>query len=210
MNVSPLAWRIAPVFLVLLLLPVPRGTGQSPVVAPGVDALLGDPGMLQGKRIGLVTHQAALTGNGRPTAAMLVRTPGIQVTALFAPEHGIDGSYDAGEPVPTIPSRTPVYSLYGEVSQPTRQTLARIDVLVVDLQDVGVRPYTYTSTMAYVMVAARHADKPVVILDRPNLLGGLTVDGPVLESQFRSFIGLYPIPYVFGRVRPGGDSPPVW
>jgi uncharacterized protein YbbC (DUF1343 family) len=122
----------------------------------------------------------------------------VRLTALFAPEHGIDGSYGAGQPVPTLPGRTPVYSLYGGTFRPTRSMLARVDVLAIDLQDVGTRPYTYASTMALVMAAAREAGKPVVILDRPNPLGGVTVDGPVLEPQFRSFIGLYPIPLVHG------------
>lgn len=198
MTVSRLDRRLAALVIVLFLLPVARSAGQTPPVAPGIDALLGDPEILRGKRVGLVTHQAGLAGDGRSTAAALAAVPEMQITALFAPEHGIDGSYDAGESVPTIPSRTPVYSLYGGTFQPTRQMLARVDVLVVDLQDVGVRPYTYTSTMANVMTAARQAGKPVVILDRPNPLGGLTVDGPVLEPEFRSFIGPYPIPYVFG------------
>jgi uncharacterized protein YbbC (DUF1343 family) len=167
-------------------------------VAPGADVLLADPGILRGKRIGLVTHLAGRTADGRSTGSALAGVPGIQIAALFAPEHGIDGTYDAGERVPTIPGRTPVYSLYGETFAPTRQMLARVDALVVDLQDVGVRPYTYTSTLAYVMAAAREAGKLVVVLDRPNPLGGLVIDGPVLEPQFRSFLGLYPVPYVFG------------
>lgn len=167
-------------------------------VAPGADVLLADPGILRGQRIGLVTHQAGLTADGRLTASALAGVPGMRLTALFAPEHGIDGTYDAGQRVPTIPGRTPVYSLYGASFAPTRQMLARVDALVVDLQDVGVRAYTYTSTMAYVMAAAREAGKTVVVLDRPNPMGGVTVDGPVLEPQFRSFLGLYPIPYVFG------------
>ena len=198
--------RVALLLLILLTFPAPRIAGQSsppppgtpPPVAPGIDRLLDDPSVLKGKRIGLVTHQAGLTADGRSTAAVLAGTEGVQLTALFAPEHGINGAYDAGEFVPTVPGRTPIYSLHGETFQPTRQMLARVDVLVVDLQDVGVRPYTYTSTMAHVMTAARDAGKPVVILDRPNPLGGLVVDGPVLEPEFRSFIGLYPIPYVFG------------
>ncbi len=198
--------RAALLLLILMILPVPPTAGQSspatpaasPPVAPGIDTLLSDPAILKGRRIGLVTHQAGLAADGRLTAEVLSGAPGVQVTALFAPEHGINGAYDAGEFVPTIPGRTPIYSLHGDTFQPTRQMLARVDVLVVDLQDVGVRPYTYTSTMAHVMTAAREAGKPVVILDRPNPLGGLVVDGPVLEPEFRSFIGLYPIPYVFG------------
>ncbi len=189
---------VVPAMLVLLLLPLPRATGQSTPVAPGVDTLLSDLGVLKGKRIGLVTHQAGLTADGRLTATALASAPGAQVTALFAPEHGIEGNYDAGEFVPTIAGRTPVYSLHGDAFQPTRRMLARVDVLVVDLQDVGVRPYTYTSTMASVMTAARETGKAVVVLDRPNPLGGLTIDGPVLEPELRSFIGPYPIPYVFG------------
>ncbi len=189
---------IVSTILMLVLLPLPRVAGQSPPVAPGIDTLLGDLGILKGKRVGLVTHQAGVAADGRLTGTVLANTPGVQLTALFAPEHGIDGSYDAGEFVPTIAGRTPVYSLHGATFQPTRQMLARVDVLAVDLQDVGVRPYTYTATMASVMAAAQQADKPVVILDRPNPLGGLTVDGPVLEPELRSFIGLYPIPYVFG------------
>jgi uncharacterized protein YbbC (DUF1343 family) len=160
--------------------------------------LLDDISPLRGKRIGLVTHAAGVTADGRLTADALAAAAGIRVTALFAPEHGITGGYDAGEAVPTLPGRTPVYSLYGGGFRPTRQMLARLDVLVIDLQDVGVRAFTYTSTMAHVMAAAREANKPVVVLDRPNPLGGLTVDGPVLEPQFRSFIGMHPVPYVFG------------
>ncbi len=203
MNVSRLARCVGLVFILALFLPAPLGDAQSPApqsppVSPGVDTLLGDVGILQGKRIGLVTHQAGLTGDGRLTAAALAEVSGFRLTALFAPEHGINGTYDAGQPVPTIPSRTPVYSLFGKTFEPTRQMLARVDALVIDLQDVGVRPFTYTSTMANVMAAAQKAGKPVVILDRPNPMGGLTVDGPVLEPEFRSFIGPYPIPYVFG------------
>jgi uncharacterized protein YbbC (DUF1343 family) len=176
----------------------PGSNGQSPAVVPGVDVLLANPVLLKGKRIGLVTHNAGLTADGRRTAEALARTPGLQLTALFAPEHGLNGDYDAGEPVPNISSRTPVYSLFGAVFQPTGPMLSRVDVLVVDLQDVGVRPFTYTSTMANVMLAAKRVGKPVVILDRPNPLGGVTVDGPVLEPELRSFIGPQPIPYVFG------------
>lgn len=176
----------------------PSAPPQRPVALPGVDAVLADPGILRGRRVGLVTHQAGLTADGRLTSTALATTPGIRLTALFAPEHGIEGTYDAGERVPTIPGRTPVYSLYGSTYGPTRQMLSRLDVLVIDLQDVGVRPFTYASTMAFAMAAARDAGKEVVVLDRPNPLGAVIVDGPVLEPPLRSFVGLYPIPYVFG------------
>jgi uncharacterized protein YbbC (DUF1343 family) len=189
---------VAAVLVVGAIPALPRAVGQSPEVRLGVDVLLADPAVLRGKRVGLVTHVAGIAADGRTTAAALVGAPGIRVTALFAPEHGLDGTYDAGEPVPSIAGRTPVFSLYGGAFQPTRQMLDRIDVFVVDLQDVGVRPYTYTSTMALVMTAARAAGKSVIVLDRPNPQGGLILDGPVLEPQFRSFIGQYPVPYVYG------------
>lgn len=171
---------------------------EPPAVRPGIDAVLTGPSVLRGKRVGLVTHLAGVSAAGLPTSEALAEAPKIRLTALFAPEHGIDGTYDAGAPVPTIPSRTPVYSLYGSTFSPTRRMLSRVDVLAVDLQDAGVRPFTYGTTMALVMAAAREAGKPVVILDRPNPLGGLTVDGPVLAPQYRSLIGAYPIPYVHG------------
>ncbi|MDR7418293.1 MAG: DUF1343 domain-containing protein, partial [Armatimonadota bacterium] len=178
--------------------PGPEASMSGPAALPGADLVIADPGALRGKRVGLVTHQAGITADGRPTSSAMATVPGVRLAALFAPEHGLDGTYDAGEKVPTIPGRTPVFSLYGGAFRPTRQMLARIDALVIDLQDVGVRPYTYTSTMALVMTAARDARKPVVVLDRPNPLGGHIVDGPVLEPSLRSFIGMYPIPYVFG------------
>ncbi|MCL6553091.1 MAG: DUF1343 domain-containing protein [Firmicutes bacterium] len=167
-------------------------------VRPGIDRLLGDLDALRGSRLGLVTHQAGVTRDGTPSARLLADVEEVRLTALFAPEHGLDGTYDAGEAVPTVPGRTPVFSLYGGTFRPTRQMLARVDVLLVDLQDVGVRAYTYTSTMAQVMAAAREAGKKVIVLDRPNPMGGTVVDGPVLEPALRSFIGMYPIPYVFG------------
>jgi uncharacterized protein YbbC (DUF1343 family) len=175
-----------------------RVAAQAPAATPGANTLAMDPGIVRGKRLGLVTHQAGVTADGRPSSIALSEVPGIQITALFAPEHGIDGTYDASQAVPTIVGRTPIYSLYGAAFQPTRAMLSRVDVLAIDLQDVGVRPFTYASTMSHVMTAAREAGKPVVILDRPNPMGGLIVDGPVLEPWLRSFIGMHPIPYVHG------------
>ncbi len=183
--------------IALISLLSPAAAQEQPVRL-GVDAFISEPASLQGRRVGLVTHQAGVTREGHPTAIALTRIAGLKLTALFAPEHGLDGSYGAGQPVPTIPGRTPIYSLYGGAFRPTRDMLARVDVLMVDLQDVGSRPYTYASTMAMVMEAAREAGKPVVVLDRPNPLGGVTTDGPILEPQFRSFIGLFPIPMVHG------------
>ncbi|HXF83523.1 MAG TPA: DUF1343 domain-containing protein [bacterium] len=194
-------------WIVLVLLAVfPAGSGlaqtalpSEPAIKLGADVILADVGPLAGRRLGLVTHRAATTAGGEPTMQVLSRAGDLRITALFAPEHGLDGSYDAGRRVPHAISRgTPVYSLHGGSFSPTRQMLARVDVLVVDLQDVGVRPFTYASTMVLVMRAAAASGKPVVILDRPNPLGGTIVDGPVLEPPLSSFIGMYPIPYVHG------------
>jgi uncharacterized protein YbbC (DUF1343 family) len=186
------------VILLAVLLPILPVRADQAEFSFGVDSLREASTALEGRRVGLVTHLAAVDRDGSPTVNVLTSLQGVQLTALFAPEHGIDGSVDAGVPVRTIPGRTPVYSLYGGSFRPSRQMMSRVDVLVVDLQDVGVRPYTYASTMALVLTAARDANKPVVVLDRPNPMGGMIVDGPVLEPQFRSFIGLYPIPYVHG------------
>jgi len=184
---------------VLAVFPARTARAQGPAVRLGADVLLSDAGVLAGRRIGLVTHQAGTTRDGEPTMTAIARLPGVRLVALFAPEHGIDGTFGAGARVPTLVSRgVPVYGLRGGTVQPTRQMLSRVDTVVVDLQDVGVRPFTYASTVALVMRAAAESGKPVVILDRPNPLGGLIVDGPVLEPPLRSFIGMYPIPYVHG------------
>ena len=179
--------------------PSVSGQPKLPPVKVGADIILQDADGVGGRRVGLVTHAAGTTSEGERTMDVLGTAEGLRLTALFAPEHGIEGTYDAGGRVPNGVSRgTPVFSLYGGAFRPTRQMLSRVDVLMVDLQDVGARPFTYASTMALVMRAAADAGKQVVILDRPNPLGGLIVDGPVLEGQFRSFIGMYPIPYVHG------------
>lgn len=194
-----LAAVLCVVSAVLTIAPIDSSLAQPPAVRVGADVLLEDGALLAGRRIGLVTHQAGVTRSGEPTMDALAEQGAIKIGAFFSPEHGLDGSYGAGARVPSA-SRggTPVYSLYGGTFRPTRQMLSRVDTLVVDLQDVGVRAYTYASTMALVLRAAAGAGKPVVILDRPNPLGGLTMDGPVLESQFRSFIGMYATPYVHG------------
>jgi uncharacterized protein YbbC (DUF1343 family) len=195
--------RLRSIVLLAVLLGVGALTIPSQAQPPGptrlgVDVLLESPGFLQGRRIGLVTHAAGLTGTGDSTASTLLRDPRFTVTALFAPEHGLTGTIPAGQPIPDSNGRVPVYSLYSATRRPTPEMMAGLDVFVVDLQDVGARAYTYVSTMALVMQAAREAGKPVVVLDRPNPQGGTQVDGPVLDPAYRSFIGMYPIPAVHG------------
>lgn len=157
--------------------------------------------VLQGKRVGLLTHPAGLNRHGVSTVDVLRTAPEVNLVALFGPEHGIYGDEKADVPVDDkIDPRTglPVYSLYGKYRRPTASMLERIDVLVVDLQDIGTRSYTYVSCMRYAMEACFTAGRTVVVLDRPNPLGGLKVDGPILEDTWRSYVGAFLVPYVHG------------
>jgi len=152
---------------------------------------------LDGRPIGIVTNQSGVTSSRETLVDAVRANPRITVRALFAPEHGLRGDRGAGTYVPSyIDERTglPVYSLYGATRHPLAEMLAGIDVLVFDIQDVGARPYTFASTMAYVMESAKEHGKEIWILDRPNPIGGDHVEGPVLDPRFRSFVGLYPIP----------------
>ncbi len=156
---------------------------------------------IAGKRVGLLTHPAGLNRRGESSIDVLRRAPNIRLVALFGPEHGIYGNEQANAPVDDkIDPRTglPVYSLYGQYRKPTAKMLAGLDTIVIDLQDVGVRSYTYVSCMRYVMEACFENGVEVVVLDRPNPLGGLKVDGPPLDRQWRSYVGAFHVPYVHG------------
>ena len=168
-------------------------TGAQVLVREGLERL-------RGKRVGLVVNHTARVDTTH-LIDVLHRAEGVTVAALFGPEHGLRGTADAGEKVADgRDERTgaPVYSLYGDTRKPTAAMLAGLDVLVFDIQDVGVRFYTYVSTMGLAMQAAAEADLPFVVLDRPNPLGGDYVSGFVLEPAFRSFVGQYPIPVAHG------------
>jgi uncharacterized protein YbbC (DUF1343 family) len=152
--------------------------------------------LLKDRRIGLFAHPpAALPDLTHALDALLAAH--LQVRALFGPEHGFTASAADGAAVgDAVDNRTglPVYSLYGETLEPTPQMLADLDVLVYDMQDVGVRFYTYTSTLFYVLSGAAKAGKQVFVLDRPNPINGCDTAGPVLDSQYTSFVGIAPIP----------------
>ncbi|GAB4002650.1 DUF1343 domain-containing protein [Spirosoma daeguense] len=153
---------------------------------------------LQGKRVGLVVNHTSRIGKTHLVDSLLAR--GIAVKTIFAPEHGFRGDATDGEKITS--SRDPrtgimVASLYGKTYKPTPQQLDSLDVVVFDIQDVGARFYTYTSTMHYVMEACAETNKPMIVLDRPNP-NGHYVDGPVLDPKFKSFVGLNPIPVVYG------------
>lgn len=157
--------------------------------------------LVRGKRVGLVTNQTGVDGRGRSLVDIFAEHPEIDLVALYAPEHGIDGTERAGVWVPSTTHPRlgiPIYSLYGQTRKPTRAMLADIDVLVFDMQDIGSRTYTYMSTMNYCLVAARENNKPIVILDRPNPVGGVIVEGPVLEDRFISFVGIDNLPMAHG------------
>ncbi|HVS46322.1 MAG TPA: DUF1343 domain-containing protein [Verrucomicrobiae bacterium] len=177
----------------------------TPAVAgtlPPAKVVLGDEVFLQsawhdlhGRCVGIITNQTGVTSRLVNIVDEIRSNPHICLKAIYSPEHGLRGDRPAGSYVSSyIDERTglPVYSLYGPQKHPTAAMLAGVDVLLFDIQDVGARPYTFVSTMAYAMQAAAQFGKEIWILDRPNPIGG-TVEGPVLDPQFTSFIGLYPI-----------------
>jgi uncharacterized protein YbbC (DUF1343 family) len=158
---------------------------------------------LQGKRVGLIANQTSVDAGGVPTWQRLRRAPGVQLVALFAPEHGLAGDVPAGKEFTNAthaPTGLPVYSLYGPgpIRKPTPAMLSGLDVLVYDLQDTGLRAYTYISTLGLAMEACGAAGVEFVVLDRPNPLGGVRVEGPGVAPAFRSFVGQWNIPVVYG------------
>jgi uncharacterized protein YbbC (DUF1343 family) len=158
--------------------------------------------IVKGKRVGLITNPTGVNSRLTATVDIFKADPGINLVALFAPEHGIRGNVDAGENVSggiDPKTKLPIYTLYGpQGHKPTKEALSKIDVLIFDIQDVGSRAYTYIWHMAECMSAAAENGKTIIVLDNPNPLGANVVDGPVTESKYLSFIGLYPIPRVYG------------
>jgi uncharacterized protein YbbC (DUF1343 family) len=157
--------------------------------------------LLQNQRVGLLTHPAGVNVAGVSSVDVLRQAPQVNLVALFGPEHGIYGDEKANVPIENrIDERTglPVFSLYGKYRHPTEAMLSLIDVLVVDLQDIGTRSYTYVSCMRYAMESCFKAGKTVVVLDRPNPLGGEKVDGPLLDPEWESYVSAFPVPYVHG------------
>ena len=157
--------------------------------------------LIEGKNVGLVTNQTGVDSRGISFIDILAATEGTKLTALYAPEHGIDGVDRAGAWVVSYVHPKlgiPVYSLYGATRMPTQMMLKGIDVLLFDIQDIGARTYTYMSTLQYCLVAAKKYNKPLIVLDRPNPLGGMIVEGPVLEDPFKSFMGVDNLPMAHG------------
>lgn len=156
---------------------------------------------LKGKRVGLLTHPAGVNSKGQSTIDILFNEKKVNLVALFGPEHGIYGNEKAERKIDDCidpKTRLPVYSLYGKYRRPIPQMLKTIDAMVIDLQDIGTRSYTYISCLCYCMEECFKHNIEVIILDRPNPLGGIKVDGPIMEKEWKSYVGLLPIPYVHG------------
>jgi uncharacterized protein YbbC (DUF1343 family) len=171
-------------------------------VVPGIEVLEQDGfRILHGKRVGLVTNPSGVARDLRSTIDILFDAPEVNLVALYGPEHGVRGDAYAGDHVEggkDPKTGLPVHSLYGPTREPTQEMLKGIDVMVYDIQDVGTRCYTFISTLGLVMRACAKAGIEVVVLDRPNPLGGKKVEGTYVREGFFSFVSQYPIPFVYG------------
>ena len=184
---------------VIVLPPAP----PPPKVMLGIDVLEADHfAAIAGKKIGLLSHPAGVNHRGESTVDVLRRAPTARLVALFAPEHGFEGVIKAGDNFKnTMDPRTglPIYALYGQGLEKAKSMVKGLDALVIDLQDIGVRSYTFSVIMRYAMDACFENGVEVIVLDRPNPLGGLKVDGPPLDPENMSGVGQYPrMPYVHG------------
>jgi uncharacterized protein YbbC (DUF1343 family) len=175
---------------------------QDQKVLLGIDVLENvNFSFLNNKRVGLITNHTGVNSKLILTVDLLNKTPNVKLISVFSPEHGFQGLGRAGESIDDFTdSKTGIkfYSLYGKRTKPTKEMLEDIDVLVYDIQDIGCRSYTYISTLGLAMEAAAENKKEFVVLDRPNPLGGIRVEGNVVENGFNSFVSQYKIPYVYG------------
>lgn len=170
-------------------------------ISLGIDTFLSKENIktYAGKNIGVITNHTAISKKGVLTIDRLLNVPSLKIKAIFAPEHGFYGNIHAGKKVEdSIYRKIPIYSLHGSTRRPTDAMLKNLDVLIFDIQDIGIRSYTYTSTLFYCMEEAAKHNIEVAVLDRPNPMGGGCFDGPMLDKQFRSFIGYINVPYCHG------------
>lgn len=179
-----------------------RVHSQNKKVLCGADILVGENlNLIKGKNLGIVTNHSAILSNGIHLVDTLSQIPEIKIKALFGPEHGIRGIGVAGEKIQdSVDAKTniPVYSLYGKINKPTKEMLKNIDVLIFDIQDVGARFFTFISTLYYSIQASIENKIPILILDRPNPISGSKIDGPILDEELKSFVGIAPIPIQHG------------
>lgn len=196
---------ISIVTIFLLTSCAPKATeisNEKITIKTGIEVLKADNfKILEGKRVGLITNPTGVDNAMRSTIDILHEAPNVELVTLFAPEHGVRGEAHAGDQVKNIiDERTglPVYSLHGKTRVPQPEMLEGLDVIVYDIQDIGCRSFTYISTMGLAMEAAAKEDIEFIILDRPNPLGGLKIEGGLVEDGFISFVSQYKIPYVYG------------
>lgn len=186
----------------ILLITVLMAITASAQVKTGIEVLRdNDFAPLKGKRVGLITNPTGIDRNLNSTIDILYEADSVQLSALFAPEHGVRGDVAAGAYVATATDKktgVKVYSLYGKTKKPTSSMLKGIDVLIYDIQDIGCRSYTFISTMGKAMEACAENGIKFMVLDRPNPLGGEKVEGCLVDSQCISFVSQYPIPYIYG------------
>ncbi len=157
--------------------------------------------ILKGKKVGLITNATGVNSQLVSTVDLIYNAQGVELVALYGPEHGVRGEFAAGDKVDTYVddvTGVTVFSLYGATRKPTPEMLEDVDVLVYDIQDIGVRSYTYISTMGLAMEAAAEHDIEFVVLDRPNPLGGEKVEGNIVEEGYFSFVSQFPVPYIYG------------
>jgi uncharacterized protein YbbC (DUF1343 family) len=188
--------RSAGVLLLAAAVACASAGGAGPAaVRPGVEVFVEQPpALVRGKRVGLITNQSGIDRQRRSTIDLLRAMPELTLVALYSPEHGIRGTAEA-RVSSSVDEKTglPIHSLYGDTYKPTPQMLEGIDVLVYDIQDLGVRQYTYESTLVLAMQAAAEQGIPIVVLDRPNPVTGTIIEGNILEPPYQSFVGIYPV-----------------
>ena len=187
--------RLAAVLLAAAPACVPASGGGPAPVRPGVEVFVEHPPpVVRGKRLGLITNQSGIDRQRRSTIDLLRASTALTLVALYSPEHGIRGIAET-RVTSSVDEKTglPIHSLYGDTNKPTPQMLEGIDVLVYDIQDLGVRQYTYESTLALAMQAAAEKGIPLVVLDRPNPITGTILEGDILEPAYQSFVGIYPV-----------------
>jgi len=189
-------------FLTVVLILFPAITLKSQTVETGLEMLVKSKfEILKGKKVGLITNPTGVDRNLKSAVDIINSASGVKLTALYGPEHGVRGEFTAGEIVgSTIDPVTglPVYSLYGKTRKPTKEMLQGIDVLVYDVQDIGSRSYTFISTLGLAMEAAAENNIPFIVLDRPNPLGGIRMEGCLVQPGFTSFVSQFPVPYIHG------------
>lgn len=195
--------RLQVIFCYLFMLCLPfQSWARNKQVMTGIDVLEQQAfKCLQGKRVGLITNPTGVNRHLVSTVDVLNNVPGVNLVALYGPEHGVRGDVHAGDKVDNIKDAKtglPVYSLYGKTRKPTAEMLKDIDVLVYDIQDIGCRSFTFISTMGLAMEAAAENGKEFVVLDRPNPIGGLKVEGNITDSDCISFVSQFKIPYLYG------------